>query len=207
MSYELTNWLNRPSQGTPLSAANLLLYNTAINDLDVRNLSAVGVQTSDYTASAGQLVPADTSDGSLTITLPSGPSDKATVAVKHVIQGGGNTVTIDAGGSDVFNHVGGPTSLSLGAVDQVLWVLYDAGIWYALMYPVAVQGGAAGAYGQSVTNQSLVQLNHGLSYQPAGVICIDSQGNTVDFGAISYPMSGTCEITFGFPFTGQIYLS
>jgi hypothetical protein len=59
----------------------------------------------------------------------------------------------------------------------------------------------------SVTNQSLVQINHGLLFQPAGVICIDSNGVTTDFGAIAYPMAGTCEITFGFPFTGDIYLS
>jgi hypothetical protein len=67
---------------------------------------------------------------------------------------------------------------------------------------------AALAFGPvSVTNQSLVQINHNLPFQPAGVMCIDNNGVTTDFGAIAYPMSGTCEITFGFPFTGDIYLS
>lgn len=71
-------------------------------------------------------------------------------------------------------------------------------------------GDTAGAlaYGPvSVTNQALVQINHGLIFQPAGIICIDNNGVVTDFGAIAYPMSGTCEITFGFPFSGTIFLS
>lgn len=64
------------------------------------------------------------------------------------------------------------------------------------------------AYGPvSVTNQALVQINHRLIFQPAGIICIDNNGVVTDFGAIAYPMQGTCEITFGFPFSGTIYLS
>lgn len=79
--------------------------------------------------------------------------------------------------------------------------------------PVGPQGppgdsGSALGYGPvSVTNQALVQVNHGLPFQPAGIVCIDGNGVTTDYGAIAYPVSGTVEITFGFPFTGEIYLS
>lgn len=209
MSYPLTDWQNLPSRVTPLSAANLLLYNSAINDLDVRNLTVVTVQTADYTAAPGQLVPVDTTHQSVTVTLPTAPSDRAAVAVRHAIQGGANTVTVATGGSDVFNNTGGPTGLSLDSVSQVLWLIYAAtpAIWYPLVSAVSSGGGGSSSYVQTVLNQSLVQLNHGLSFQPAGIVCIDNNGVTVDFGAVAYPMVGTCEITFGFPFSGTIYLS
>jgi hypothetical protein len=205
--YELTDWQNLPSKVTPLSAANLLLYNTAINDLDVRNLTITPIQNVNYMASAGQMIPVDTSNGSVTVTLPESPSDRAAVLVKHSIQGGSNTVTVASSGDDCFNTPMGPTGLALDALNQVLWLIYSAGVWYPLVYPQSSGEGGSVAYVQTVINQSLVQLNHGLPFQPAGITCIDTNGVTTDFGAITYPMTGTCEITFGFPFTGTIYLS
>lgn len=65
------------------------------------------------------------------------------------------------------------------------------------------------AYGVTVTNQTLVQINHGLAFNPAGIVCLDSANpaNAVEYAAVSYPMVGIAELTFGFPFTGQIFLS
>lgn len=71
----------------------------------------------------------------------------------------------------------------------------------------AGDAGSALSFIQSATNQSLVQINHGLPFQPAGIVCIDSNGVITEFGAIAYPMAGTLEITFGVPWTGTIYLS
>lgn len=63
------------------------------------------------------------------------------------------------------------------------------------------------AFTTTVTNQALVQVNHGLAFKPGGIICIDTNGVLIDYGAISYPAVGIVEITFGFPFTGTVYLS
>ncbi|GAA3230740.1 hypothetical protein GCM10017691_23970 [Pseudonocardia petroleophila] len=52
-----------------------------------------------------------------------------------------------------------------------------------------------------------VQILHGLVFQPAGVICIDSQGDVVEFGTITYPQVGVVELTFGVPFSGTVRLS
>jgi hypothetical protein len=97
-----------------------------------QGLVPTGVKAGGYTAAAGDLVPVDTTSGPVTVTLPSAPADRSVVAVKMVIQGGTNTVTISRGGSDVFNKAGGSTSLTLTLVNQAVTVQYYAagGIWY-----------------------------------------------------------------------------
>lgn len=54
---------------------------------------------------------------------------------------------------------------------------------------------------------TLVQVVHGLTFPPAGVLCIDTQGQIVEPATVSNPASGVTEVTFGFPFTGTVYLS
>jgi hypothetical protein len=81
--------------------------------------------------------------------------------------------------------------------------------------PIGPQGvpgdpGAALAYSQAVTNPTtLVQLNHGLTFKPAGVVCLDTgvPAVVVEYASISYPLPGVTEVTFGFPFVGTVYLS
>lgn len=55
---------------------------------------------------------------------------------------------------------------------------------------------------------TLVQINHGMPFQPAGVICM-ATGDTVPLlgVGVSYPMAGYIELSFGFQFTGDIFLS
>lgn len=95
----------------------------------VTSLVRTSVKTANYTASSGDLVPVDTTSGNVTITLPTAPPSGNRVAVKHVTQGGANKVTVQCGGSDVFNKTGGVTSALLTVLNQAITVQYDSGIW------------------------------------------------------------------------------
>lgn len=74
-------------------------------------------------------------------------------------------------------------------------------------------GGASGgggnvAFAHTVSAPaSLVQLLHDLPFAPAGVLCVDTQGQIVEPAAKTDPAPGVTELTFGFGFTGQIQLS
>lgn len=98
----------------------------------VTNLVLVAAQTANYTASANQLVPVNTTSGNITVTLPNAPANGTQLGVKMVIQGGTNTVTIATAGSDVFNKTGGGTSLSLILMNQAVFLEYSSGIWYVV---------------------------------------------------------------------------
>ena len=54
------------------------------------------------------------------------------VAVKHVLQGSTNAVTVACAGSDVFNRTGGATSMTLPLLAQASLLQYKASgaIWY-----------------------------------------------------------------------------
>lgn len=97
-------------------------------------LTPTAVKTTNYTAAPGDLVPVDTTSGAVTITLPTAPADKTRIAVKLVILGGSNAVTIARGGADVFNKAGGSTSLTLSLLFQAVNLQYKASgaIWYVV---------------------------------------------------------------------------
>lgn len=86
-------------------------------------------------ATAGDFVPVDTTAGSATVQLPGAPLDGSVVAVKHVIQGGTNTVAVTCTGADVFNKAGGATSATLTLLSQAILVQYQAsgGIWFVVV--------------------------------------------------------------------------
>lgn len=90
------------------------------------------VKTGSYTAAVLDLVPVDTTSGPVTITLPTAPVDGALVAIKHIIQGSTNAVTIACGGSDVINKTSGVTSDTLPLLGQGKVLMYKAtgAIWY-----------------------------------------------------------------------------
>jgi hypothetical protein len=95
-------------------------------------LSQTAVKTSAYTATANQVIPVSTTSGNVTVTLPDAPASGTLLAVKHVIQGGTNTVTVTCAGSDVFNKSGGSTTETLSLVNQGLLLQYQSGIWVVL---------------------------------------------------------------------------
>lgn len=112
-----------------------------------------------YTAAANELVPADTTSNSITVTLPTAPADKTVVGVRQIIKGGSNTVTISTAGSDVFSRAGGPTTATLTLAGQELICQYDSAtsIWTPISdgYPLAQLDlrylGIAAAAGGSLT--------------------------------------------------------
>lgn len=53
----------------------------------------------------------------------------------------------------------------------------------------------------------LHQIHHGFLWKPAGIVCQESDGTDVEYASLSHPLTGTTEISFGFPFSGVIYLS
>ena len=95
-------------------------------------LTQTAVQTANYTASPNQLVPVDTTSGSVTVTLPQGAPPGSIVAVKMVTLGGSNTVTISAVSGDVFDKPGGGTTGTLSVSGQGKILEYQAGIWLTI---------------------------------------------------------------------------
>ncbi len=96
-------------------------------------LVPTSVITNTYIASAGDLIPVDVSGGSVTITLPTTPIDKTKIAVKLVNLGHTtNTVSVNTGGNDVFNVVGGTKILTLSLANQGVTLQYTSSnsVWY-----------------------------------------------------------------------------
>lgn len=81
-------------------------------------LTPTAVQTSNYTATAGQLVRVDTTSGNVTVTLPTAPANGTQVGAKQVVRGSTNTVSVAAGGSDVFNVASGSTTQTITLLNQ-----------------------------------------------------------------------------------------
>jgi hypothetical protein len=95
-------------------------------------LVPTSVKTSAYTASPGNFVPVDASGGNVIITLPTAPADESRIEIKMINTNGSYTVTVNTGGSDVFNITSGSTTAILSLLNQAVMLQYDAGtsIWY-----------------------------------------------------------------------------
>jgi len=127
--YSSTSGGNLSSSDTILTGLEKLEWN--LNHIVVA-LNPTAVKTANYNAAVNDFVPVNTTSGAIVITLPTTPADQSQIGIKHIIQGGTNIVTINAGGSDVFNKAGGSTSLTLPLVNQGLLLLYKSGIWYVV---------------------------------------------------------------------------
>lgn len=92
------------------------------------------VKTSNHTAAANEFVRWDNTSGNLIQTLPTTPADKTIIGAKLTTLSGSNTVTLTAGGSDVFNKTGGSTTLVLTLLNQAILLEYKAseGVWVVL---------------------------------------------------------------------------
>lgn len=144
--YTKQSWSDGSAGATPLSAARMQHMEDGIYDADTSTLTPTGVKTGNYTAVPGDLVPFDTGSGARVLTLPSTPPDKTRVAAKvtlGTVGAGGilaNALTIQAGGTDVFNKTGGVTTLTVNTLNQLAELQYAAGggIWYVLDDSLAV---------------------------------------------------------------------
>src|ERR1700756_1966735 len=127
----LTTFVDSPSTATPVDAANLNPYTYAINDLDTRvtalgHLTVTAKKTANYTANPNEIVPVDTTGGSITVTLPTAPAIGTQVGAQQVVRGGTNTVTLHTGGSDVFNTTGGPATWTLTLLNEDAFFQYSS---------------------------------------------------------------------------------
>lgn len=52
-----------------------------------------------------------------------------------------------------------------------------------------------------------LQIVHNLTFQPGGIVCLESDGVQIEYDSVTHPMPGVIELTFGVAFTGHIYLS
>lgn len=54
-----------------------------------------------------------------------------------------------------------------------------------------------------------ISIHHDMTFDPAGIVCLDTFGVQVDQEKVAYPVQGVIEIYFGtgYDFTGKIYLS
>lgn len=96
-------------------------------------LNITPVKTSSYTAAPFDFIPVDTSAGNITITLPTNPADETRIGIKMVKQASANHITINAGGSDVFDVAGGVTSQTISSLFGAITIQYSsaAHIWYS----------------------------------------------------------------------------
>lgn len=94
-------------------------------------LVPTGLKNAPYAAQPNDFVPVDATAGSITVTLPNAPADKTRISVKK-IDASVNTVIVTRSGTDVFNKLGGSTSLTMLLVNQAMNFQYEAatGIWY-----------------------------------------------------------------------------
>ncbi len=107
-----------------------------------QSLSVSSVKSANFTATTNTIHPADTTSNSVIATLPNAPADKSKVVIKTILQGTGNNVSIVCSGIDVFNKVGGGTSISLLLLNQSVTLQYDATtkIWYVLSDDMTLSG-------------------------------------------------------------------
>jgi len=102
-----------------------------INDKQT-TLTPTAVKTSDYTASANELIPCDISGGAFTVTLPSAPADGTMMQVEIVNLGTGVVPTpgvylaIKTSGVDTFQLTGGPKTIYISLAGENIVAQYIA---------------------------------------------------------------------------------
>ena len=144
-------YTNIRMQANPVAAADLAAAGINSGGLPstVGALTEAAVQSASFNAAVQTFYPVDISSGNVTATLPTAPVDKSQVTLKVVkvnATPGTYTLTLQCGGSDVFNVAGGSSTGSLVAnrVSTVLQYAHATGIWYQLSGDAAL-GQALGA--------------------------------------------------------------
>ncbi len=183
--------------------------NTSAIATKQNSFAPTAVKNVDYNAVANDLVPVDTTGANRIVNLPTAPADAAIVGVKHVIQGGTNIVTINTGGSDVFNKAGGSTSVTLPFANEGYLFQYKAstGIWYIISNDIPltaldarfVQQGAAGAITNAMLAGSIttdkLQNSGDNTLRALQLLGSSVKGHT--FGHVTMPASNAIGLTNG----------
>ena len=97
------------------------------------SLTVTAVKIVDYSANAGEFVPCNISSSGFTVTLPEAPANGTVIEIKITAVDSVAVLEIKAQGDDVFNKVGGETSIYLNLLSTVGVFTYasSTGIWYA----------------------------------------------------------------------------
>lgn len=166
------------------------LTGTYPNPTLLRQLTPTAVKTTTYAAVINDFVPCDNTGASFTVTLPAAPADKSILGVKLVILGAAHTITVAAGGSDVFNKTGGSTSLTLSLLNQAVVLQYQAtgGIWYVISTDAPLSSLGINI-GSPVTGGAISQV---LYENTSGNI---AQASTFQFNGFSLFLGSTENIT------------
>jgi hypothetical protein len=107
-------------------------------------LTDAGVKTAAYAVPANKIVRCDAATiGAFAVTLPTLPADGTREVIKK-IDSGSNAITVNCGGSAVFNKTGGSTSITLPVPNMSVQLQYIAtgDIWSV----VSTDSGAGVAY-------------------------------------------------------------
>ena len=112
----------------PLPAS---LGGTGATSQNWQGLLTPTTQTTTYTATAGQLVKANISSSSWTLTLPNAPAANTVIGAKVIAQATGtqNTLTVACAGSDKFETSTGGTTTTLTMPSQAAAWQYNGGYW------------------------------------------------------------------------------
>lgn len=64
--------------------------------------------------------------------------------------------------------------------------------------PDGPMGPSGGAYRHTQSSPVLlVQVVHNLTFDPGGVVCVETDGTVIEYAGITHPLPGVTEITFG----------
>lgn len=137
-------------------------------------LTPTAVKTSAYNAVVGDFVPVNVTSASVTVTLPTAPADKSVIGVKLVATASSHTVTVAAGGTDVFD-ISGTSTVSLSTVSQAVYLQYAASpaIWYMIANFVSPSAGGgitppAGDIGGTTGSPTVAKLQGTTLASPPG---------------------------------------
>lgn len=175
-------------------------------------LTRVAIQTANYSAAAGTIVPCDTTAAGFTVTLPNLPDDKSRVLVKLVTQSGTNAVTISTSGAAVFDKASLVTSIVLASLNQLAEMQYDSAndIWTIINDDYSqsttslgdtTYGLANGAVRRLAGNATTTQKFYaqtGIGVSSAPPVWFDLYAATINWGAAhtwAAPAVGTTPVT------------